>query len=165
MIENQHNDLFFNLAVHLIRIRQESIMGTDIRWKQRFQNFDKAFVKLKEAVDKKELNELERNGLVQRFEFTLDLSWKVLKDYLEEKGFVFKPSPKDTIRLAAESGFIDYAQALIDGLEIRNELSHDYSGEKFEQMEGELREQVYPAIEKLHAFFENQITLDQKKRS
>jgi nucleotidyltransferase substrate binding protein (TIGR01987 family) len=137
-------------------------MSTDIRWKQRFQNFEKAFVKLKEAIDKKELNELERNGLVQRFEFTLDLSWKVMKDFLEEKGFVFKPSPKDTIRLAAESGFIDYAQILIDGLEIRNELSHDYSGEKFEKMESQLRMEVYPAIEKLYEFLKSQIANDQK---
>lgn len=137
-------------------------MSTDIRWKQRFQNFEKAFVKLKEAIDKKELNELERNGPVQRFEFTLDLSWKVMKDFLEEKGFVFKPSPKDTIRLAAESGFIDYAQILIDGLEIRNELSHDYSGEKFEKMESQLRMEVYPAIEKLYEFLKSQIANDQK---
>ena len=137
-------------------------MSKDIRWKQRFQNFEKAFIKLKEAVDQKELNELERNGLVQRLEFTLDLSWKVMKDFLEEKGFVFKPSPKDTIRLASESGFIDYAQILIDGLEIRNELSHDYSGEKFEQMEEQLREAVYPAIEKLYLFFQSQIAQDQK---
>ena len=137
-------------------------MGKDIRWKQRFQNFEKAFMKLKEAMDKKELNELERNGLVQRFEFTLDVSWKVLKDFLEERGFVFKSSPKDTIRLAAENGYIDYAQVLIDGLEIRNELSHDYSGEKFEKMEGELRKDVYPALEKLYWFFQDRIAADQK---
>lgn len=46
----------------------------DIRWKQRFANFERAFFKLQEAVEAKELNELERNGLVQRFEFTLELS-------------------------------------------------------------------------------------------
>ncbi len=46
----------------------------DIRWKQRFQNYEKAFLRLKEAMDQEELNELERNGLIQRFEFTLDLS-------------------------------------------------------------------------------------------
>src|ERR1035438_1583379 len=110
-------------------------MEKDIRWQQRFQNFEKAFLKLKEAADKESLNELERNGLVQRFEFSLDLSWKVMKDYLEDKGFVFKPSPKDTFRQAQENGFIDYAQQLIDGIEIKNELSHDYSGEKFEKSE------------------------------
>ena len=125
----------------------------DIRWKQRFTNFEKAFLKLKEAVEAKELNELERNGLVQRFEFTLDLSWKVMKDFLEEKGFIFKPSPKDTIRLAQQSEFIDYAQQLIDGFDIRNELSHDYNGAKFEKSEEKLREEVYPALERLYLFF------------
>lgn len=133
-------------------------MEKDIRWKQRFQNYEKAFLKLKEAMEKNNLNELERNGLVQRFEFTLDLSWKVLKDFLEEKGFQFKPSPKDTIRQAAEAAYIDYAQTLIDGLEIRNELSHDYSGEKFEKMEGQLRNDVFPALEKLYTFFAKEIS-------
>src|SRR2546426_11745470 len=125
----------------------------DIRWQQRFLNFERAFLKLQEAVEKDNLNELERNGLVQRFEFTLDLSWKVMKDFLEEKGFSFKPSPKDTFRHAQQSNFIDYAQPLIDGLDIRNELSHDYSGEKFENSEEQLREETYPALEKLHEFF------------
>lgn len=127
----------------------------DIRWKQRFQNFEKAFMRLKEAVEMKELNELERNGLIQRFEFTLDLSWKVMKDFLEEKGFAFKPSPKDTFRLAQESGYITYAQELIDGLDIRNELSHDYSGTKFERSEKQLREETFAALTQLYLFFIN----------
>lgn len=130
----------------------------DIRWKQRFTNYDKAFMRLKEAVDREELNELERNGLIQRFEFTLDLSWKVLKDFLEEKGFVFKPSPKDTLRMAQQSEYISYAQEIIDGLDIRNTLSHDYSGEKFERLEMVLRDETFVALEKLYHFFviENQ---------
>jgi len=132
-------------------------MMKDIRWIQRFQNYEKAFKRLKEAVDMDSLNELERNGLIQRFEFTLDLSWKVVKDYLEEKGFSFKPSPKDTLRQAQQSGFIDYAQSLIDGLDIRNELSHDYSGDKFNQREPILRSNVFPALEKLYHFFADEV--------
>lgn len=124
-----------------------------IRWKQRFTNFEKAFSRLKESIEEEELNELERNGLVQRFEFTLDLSWKVMKDFLEEKGFSFKPSPKDTFRQAQEARFIDFAQELIDGLDIRNELSHDYDGQKFESSEVQLREETYPALSKLYHFF------------
>lgn len=125
----------------------------DIRWIQRAQNYEKAFLRLKEAMEMENLNELERNGLIQRFEFTIDLAWKVLKDYLEYKGFDFKPSPKDTIRLAQESEFIEYAQELIDGLEMRNILSHDYDGEKFETLEGKLREETFPALEKLYRFY------------
>ncbi len=130
----------------------------DIRWKQRFQNFEMAFQRLKEAVELPNLNELEKNGLIQRFEFTLDLSWKVLKDFLEEKGFSFKPSPKDTLRLAQESGFIDYAQELIDGLDMRNILSHDYSGKKFLDSEKKFRDETFPVIEKLYKFFLDQLS-------
>ncbi|MDP1725442.1 MAG: HI0074 family nucleotidyltransferase substrate-binding subunit [Bacteroidota bacterium] len=125
----------------------------DTRWKQRFQNFEMAFLKLQEAIELKDPNELERNGIVQRFEFTLELVWKVIKDYLEEKGFQFKPSPKESLRLAQENGFIDYAQELIDGLDIRNELSHDYSGIKFEKSENQLRLEVFPALKKLYFYF------------
>jgi nucleotidyltransferase substrate binding protein (TIGR01987 family) len=135
----------------------------DIRWKQRFQNFEKAFLRLKEALEMEELNELERNGLIQRFEFTIDLSWKVMKDFLEEKGFSFKPSPKDTFRLAQENKFIDHAQALIDGLEIRNELSHDYDGVKFANSEELLREDTFPALEKLYRFYVSEASQGQTK--
>jgi nucleotidyltransferase substrate binding protein (TIGR01987 family) len=111
----------------------------DVRWKQRFDNFNKAFHRLSQAIDLSELNELERNGLVQRFEFTLELAWNVMKDFLEEQGFEFNPSPKDTFRKAQNAHCVDYAQALIDGLNIRNALSHDYSGEKFMVSESVLR--------------------------
>lgn len=132
-------------------------MKEDIRWKQRFQNFEQAFFRLKEAIELKSLNELERNGLIQRFEFTIDLSWKVMKDFLEEKGFEFKPSPKDTFRLAQKSGFIETAQQLIDGLDMRNDLSHDYSGDKFEQSEKKLRTETFVALKNLHTFFSEEI--------
>lgn len=125
----------------------------DIRWIQRAQNYEKAFLRLKEAMEMEELNELERDGLIQRFEFTIELAWKVMKDYLEHQGFDFKPSPKETIRLAQESEYIDYAQELLDGLLIRNELTHDYDGEKFETFEQQLREETYPALERLYKFF------------
>lgn len=129
-------------------------MDQDIRWLQRAASFDRAFDRLREAMEQPELNELERNGLIQRFEFTMDLGWKVLKDFLEFKGFSFKPSPKDTIRLAFESGYIQNARALIDGLDIRNVLSHDYDGAKFEMYEPVLRRQVFPALSELKRFFD-----------
>ncbi len=129
----------------------------DLRWQLCFTTFEKAFRRLKEAIDAEALNELERNGLVQRFEFTMELAWKVMKDFLVDRGFAFKPSPKDTFRQAQQGGFIDYAQELIDGLDLRNELSHDYSGEKFERAETVLRDQIFPALTKLHQFFIDQL--------
>ena len=129
----------------------------DIRWKQRYQNFHDVFLRLKEAVELPELNELERNGLVQRFEFTLEMAWKTLKDFLQYNEFTFNPSPKDTLRLAQQSGYIDYAQELIDGFELRNMLSHDYSGEKFLTAEKQFRTVIYPVIEKLYLFLASEL--------
>jgi nucleotidyltransferase substrate binding protein (TIGR01987 family) len=85
----------------------------DIRWQQRFQNFETAFTRLREALNVVNPSELERNGLVQRFEFTLELCWNTLKDYLQSEGFEFKPTPKETIRQAFKSGIISNAQDLI----------------------------------------------------
>lgn len=134
--------------------------SNDIRWKQRFLSFQAAFMRLKEGMEQSELNELERNGLIQRFEFTLELSWKTLKDFLLAKEFYFKPSPKDTLRLAQQSGYIDFAKDLIDGMELRNELSHDYSGEKFLESEHEFRTVIYPALGKLYHFLKSEFDLD-----
>lgn len=133
----------------------------DIRWKQRFANYKRAFERLNEAMEENELNELERNGLVQRFEFTLELAWKTMKDFLEEKGFAFKPSPKDTFRQAQTAQYITYAQALIDGLDLRNELSHDYDGQKFDKAEAQLRRETFPALKSLYHFFEQQLNESQ----
>lgn len=129
----------------------------DIRWVQRYENFRNAFLRLKEAVELDELNELERNGLVQRFEFTIEMAWKVMKDFLVEQGFDFKPIPKETFRLAQQSRFIDCARELIEGLELRNELSHDYSGEKFVRAEKKLREESFSALVKLNEFFTGEL--------
>lgn len=60
----------------------------DIRWKQRFQNFEKAFLFFESAVEKESYTPIEIGGLVQAFEFTFELGWKTVKDYLEEQGIV-----------------------------------------------------------------------------
>jgi hypothetical protein len=80
-----------------------------------------------------------------------------MKDYLEDKGFAFKPAPKDTFRLAQQSKFIDYAQELIDGMEMRNELSHDYSGVKFGSFEQQMRDKTFVALQKLYALFSTEM--------
>ena len=129
----------------------------DIRWIQRFKNFEKAFFRLKEALEAEQLNELERNGVVQRFEFTLELCWNVLKDYMQEQGLEFQLTPKGTFRQAQKSGLIDFGEVLIDALEVRNVLSHDYDGEEFEIAEGKIRNEIFPSIEKVYSFFADQL--------
>jgi nucleotidyltransferase substrate binding protein (TIGR01987 family) len=129
----------------------------DIRWKQRFESFEKAFLRLKESIEKENLNELEQNGLIQRFEFTIELAWKVMKDFLAGKGFLLNASPKNVLREAQQAGYISYAQELIDGINLRNELSHDYSMDKFADGVTEIRQNIFPALEELHHFFLQEI--------
>ena len=64
-------------------------MEQDLRWIQQFQNFNKAFSKLEDAVsvlEKTGLSALEREGLIQRFEYTHELAWNVMKDFFELEG-------------------------------------------------------------------------------
>jgi len=133
----------------------------DVRWKQRFQNFEKAYTRLKESLEIDNLNELERNGLIQRFEFTIELCWNTLKDYLIHQGVQFKPTPKETIRQAYKSEVILNAQILIDALDLRNELSHDYSEEKFEAAEIEIKHTIFPEISRVYSLFKDLIDSSQ----
>ena len=128
-------------------------MDEDIRWKQRFQNFEKAFLQLKDAVEKDSLTELEKTGLIRRFEFAMKISWKVMKDFLEEKGYPSDFSPKGIFHQAQRVGYISYVQMLIDGIVLRSELSHDYSMQKHEEAINEIRLKMFPVLEQLYNFF------------
>lgn len=77
----------------------------DIRWKQRYNNFKDALIFLKESTAKERLSELEKAGVIQSFEFTFELAWKTMKDYLNEKG-VNVIYPKDVIKEAFQSELI-----------------------------------------------------------
>ena len=101
-------------------------MTEDIRWQQRFQNFEKAYLHLKEAVNKKELSDLEKAGVIQIYEFTFELAWKTLKDLLEEKKAEVK-FPKDTIKEAFKYEIIDNGDLWMDMLDKRNLMSHTYN--------------------------------------
>ncbi len=131
-------------------------MKQDSRSHQRFLHFQKAFGSLSEAIIQENLNELEQNGLIQRFEFTLELAWKTLKDFLEEEWFEVH-SPKETIRQAFHAGYISDAQVWIDMIDIRNAFSHDYDGHFFHEKESFLRNEVYGAMWELLRFFTEKI--------
>ena len=83
---------------------------SDTRWKQRFNNYIKAFQTLVAAVElarSRELSELEQQGVIQSFELTHELAWNVLKDYLTEKGIVGLIGSKDATRSAFKNGLIE----------------------------------------------------------
>ena len=101
----------------------------DIRWKQRFENYKKAFNSLqvsKEAYEKDEDDQFIRDSVIQRYEFTIELAWKTMKDYLEEQGFTDVSSPKGAARRAFQEGLVTDGAAWIEALEDRNKTSHIY---------------------------------------
>jgi nucleotidyltransferase substrate binding protein (TIGR01987 family) len=105
------------------------IMDEDIRWKQRFENYRKALVTMKSAVElaaSRELSDLEKQGLIQGFEFTFELAWNVMKDYLEEQGITGIIGSKGAIRHAFNKGLVDDGQVWMDMLKDRNMASHSY---------------------------------------
>ena len=101
----------------------------DVRWKQRFNNYLKAFLTLTEAVQLSQvriLSRLEQQGLIQGFELTHELAWNVLKDYLEDKGISGLIGSKDTTRSAFKNGLIGHGEDWMKMIEARNLSSHTY---------------------------------------
>lgn len=78
----------------------------DKRWKQRLLDFGKALKKLEDGLKQKKFDELEKDGVIQRFEFTFELGWKTMKDYLEYAGHADVVSPKRVLRQAFVDGLI-----------------------------------------------------------
>ena len=91
-----------------------------------FEKMDKALSQLKIATDKAPANDLERDGAIQRFEYTIELLWKMGKKVLAENG-VNAIAPKDVIRELANVDWIDNPQEFMDYLKMRNETSHSYN--------------------------------------
>lgn len=124
-------------------------MKKDIRWKQRFQNFEKAFNFLNNSCRQEVYNELERAGLVQSFEFTFELAWKTLKDYLQEQGMQVQ-FPRDTIKEAFKAELIEEGSLWIEMLDKRNELTHTYNQEQATKAIQTIRKKYFPLIEQVY---------------
>ncbi|PCI97913.1 MAG: nucleotidyltransferase [Flavobacteriales bacterium] len=101
----------------------------DIRWKQRFSNYQKALNQLTKFIEKGELNELEEQGLIQSFEYTHEIAWKTLKDFLKDKGEENLYGSKDTTRLAFKEGLLKNGEVWMDMIKSRNLTSHTYNEE------------------------------------
>ncbi|APA00718.1 MULTISPECIES: nucleotidyltransferase substrate binding protein [Flavobacterium] len=101
----------------------------DIRWKQRFEHFVNAFKQLKNAKQLKEerdFTELELQGVIQAFEVSQELSWKVMKDFLEEQGKTDLFGSKNAVKEAFNVGLISKGEVWLDMIKSRNLTSHIY---------------------------------------
>ena len=103
------------------------IMNEDIRWKQRFSNYKKALAQLTKFIDEDELNELEKQGLIKAFEYTHELAWNLLKDYLQDQGIQNITGSKDSVREAFKVGLIEDGESWMDMIKDRNQTVHTYN--------------------------------------
>lgn len=115
----------------------------DIRWIQRFQSFNKAFLQLERFIKKDEVNEMEQQGLIKAFEYTFELAWKTLQDLLKEKGYSNIIGPKPVIQQAFEDGLISNGNAWLKMLISRNLTSHTYDEETAEEIAASIRDSYF----------------------
>jgi nucleotidyltransferase substrate binding protein (TIGR01987 family) len=105
----------------------------DIRWIQRFSNFRKAMEKLKDAIneyEEEEMSDLEKEGLVQRFEYTFELAWKTLQDFLYQRGYVDIKGPTLVLKQAFQDGYITDERTWRKMKEARELTSHTYDEDR-----------------------------------
>jgi len=128
----------------------------DIRWKQRFQNFEKAYNLLTSAIGITKPSETERAGLIQFFEMGFELSWKMLKDFQEAEGFQVK-SPREAIKQAFQSGYIKNGHIWMDALKDRNLTVHTYEEKTAIEIESKIRNEYYTVLTNLYEDFKKKM--------
>jgi len=128
----------------------------DIRWQQRFAHFQKAFRLLEQTMTIEHPSDAERAGLIQFFEMSFELGWKVLKDYLEAEGFRVE-SPRDTIKQAFQAGLLDDGHVWIEALKDRNLTVHTYEEKIALAVEHKIKNSYFPALLTLLRTFESKV--------
>ncbi len=123
----------------------------DIRWVQRFSNYRKALARLTQAVEivsaqlykDERVDDLLKEGLIQRFEYTHELAWKLMKDYSEYQGYTEVRGSRDAFRKAFEMGLITDPRWM-ESIEDRNLTSHNYDDTTAEEIYRNIVTVYYP---------------------
>ncbi|MBI5214535.1 MAG: nucleotidyltransferase substrate binding protein [Ignavibacteriae bacterium] len=131
----------------------------DICWQQRFNNFKKGLLQLQKFIDKENLNELEKQGLIKAFEYTFELSWNVIKDYYEFQGSEGIQGSRDAFRLAFSRKLISNGDAWLDMVESRIKSAHTYNEETADEIAEAILHTYY------HLFVELQQTMENIRNS
>ncbi len=124
-------------------------MAHDIRWRQRFQNYEKAFLLLERALSITAPSEVERGGIIQFYEMTFELAWKLMKDYLELQGYTVS-SPKDAIKQAFQATILEEGQLWMDALSDRNQTTQTYDENKAIEVTAKIKSHYFPVLQQLY---------------
>ena len=113
----------------------------DISWQQRLVNYSRALAQLTRAVElarSRQLSELEKQGLIQAFEFVFELAWNLMKDYFLYQGNPGITGSRDAIRTAFKQGFISDGEGWMEMIKSRNQTAHTYN----ESVANEITEKI-----------------------
>lgn len=122
----------------------------DIRWQQRLANYSKALEQLGNAIatsQQRPLSELEKQGLIQAFEFTHELAWNVMKDYFAWQGNPAITGSRDAAREAFQKGLIGDGEGWMEMIKSRNQTSHTYQQKIADEIAGKIIEQYFPLFQ------------------
>lgn len=120
----------------------------EIRWKQRFDNYEKACGHLRNSVKNvQNPSDLEKAGIIQHFEFTHELAWKVMKDFREYEGITGIIGSRSATREAFNKGLINDGVIWMNMIESRNETVHAYRKDILEKEYRLIIDQYFPQIE------------------
>ncbi|MBI4367621.1 MAG: nucleotidyltransferase substrate binding protein [Deltaproteobacteria bacterium] len=123
--------------------------SSDVRWRQRFANFEKALGRFAESVQINTTDRLAQEGVIQRFEYTFELAWKCLQDLFQERGLPEIRGPKPVLQQALQDGLIHDGLQWMEMLKARNAATHLYDEAVFLEIYAKARRDFLPLLQQL----------------
>lgn len=123
---------------------------SDVRWQQRLSNFQRAFGSLADAVAlarTRPLSDLEKQGLIQAFEFTHELAWNVIRDYFAYQGNTAITGSRDAVREAFSKGLLEDGEGWMEMIRSRNLTSHTYNQAVADEIAGRITDSYFMLFE------------------
>ncbi len=130
----------------------------DVRYLQRFENFEKSYLLLKQAVEINNPSIFEKAGVIQFFETTFELSWKLMKDYMEFLGYEIN-SPRNAIKQAFSVNLLSNGELWLDALVDRNLTVHTYDEAVADKVYAKIKQEYFPLVNELYHKFKDEICL------
>ena len=124
-------------------------MAADIRWQQRFSNYNRALAQLETFADPPALNERDQQGLIKAFEYTFELAWNRLRDLLRSQGDTTLLGSRDTLREAFRLGLIDAGESWMLMIQDRNLTSHSYNRATADAIAAQVLNNYLPCFQQL----------------
>lgn len=133
----------------------------DVRWQQRFANFQAALDQLEGFFEPPALNEREQQGLIKAFEYCFELGWRTLRDLLLAEGNADLFGSRDTLRLAFSRGLIDDGEAWMRMIQDRNLTSHTYNRSTADAIASQIVARYLPCFQQLRSTLQQRLEQEQ----